>query len=146
MLIFYTFSYAPSLSTEAIVGKTLTDYFGKDISYHHLESGAPYLSGIDMNISLSHSNQALIFALSTLPIGIDIEKRVPRDFARLSRKMGFQNASDMQSFYNTWTEYEALLKADNDLATTHIQLCSDYTVAIASNDKIIQSIDITSII
>lgn len=86
-----------------------------DISYN--EAGRPMLpSGIDFNIS--HSKQVAICAISSHPIGIDLEfeKEIAlNDFQDYLSKEEWDNMQHSTTphteFYRLWTAKEAILKA-----------------------------------
>jgi 4'-phosphopantetheinyl transferase len=95
-----------------------------DIVFDRSESGAPRLVSPEQRVhfSLSHSGDAMLFALSAARIGADIERIDPRvDAARLARR--FFTATEAESltlvparetlreFFGLWTRKEALLKA-----------------------------------
>ena len=72
-------------------------------------------------ISLSHSGPYVVLAHADSPVGVDIEDTTtPRDFTRLSRRLGFPPPSDALSFYGYFTRSEALLK----LAETSAKMSS----------------------
>jgi hypothetical protein len=73
------------------------------------------------HISLSHTPGLVACALSPAhPVGIDVERHRPRDFAALAayafgpRERAFVAAGGMATFYKIWTLREALAKATGE--------------------------------
>ena len=75
----------------------------------HEESGKPKVLGADIEISLSHSGEYLVIALSSGPIGIDIQENRALDYEKICARYGI-NASDVNDFYTKFTLSEASAK------------------------------------
>lgn len=86
------------------VGKIIRDEFGK-----------PYIIHNPFYFSLSHSNDLLVIACSSSPIGIDCEFHKERKFEAISNRY-YADAeqifakNDIANFYQVWGQKEALLK------------------------------------
>ncbi len=89
---------------------------GDGVTIGHRQSGAPYLIGCDLNISVSHSLHYAVIALSPSGgIGVDIEDARPqlrRVAARVlsEPELAVYSATD-ELLLRAWTLKEALYKA-----------------------------------
>ncbi|MEG1510065.1 MAG: hypothetical protein RR454_06425, partial [Clostridia bacterium] len=50
------------------------------------QNGAPYINDSRFFVSISHSNNVVIFAISDERIGVDIEFLKPRNYAKIAQK------------------------------------------------------------
>ena len=77
-------------------------------------TGKPVIT--DGYISLSHSGQYVVLAVSDTPVGIDIEDTARiRDFDALAARMGWTLGQDKKSdFYRAFTRYESRYKLGTD--------------------------------
>ena len=81
-----------------------------DVEYAHHASGAPYFKGDETTfISLSHSGEWVVCALSQTPIGIDIQQNKQIDYQKISKRFGIV-AENLQDFYQKFTLSEAYAK------------------------------------
>ena len=84
---------------------------------YYTSEGKPQLKG--QYISISHSHDFVMIALSPRPIGIDIERGTPRILRLAPRFTPWQAPSDMdeltqiQAYTQLWTIKEALYKVTN---------------------------------
>lgn len=62
-------------------------------------------------VSLSHTEQYIVCAFSSSPVGVDMERCKPRDFVALSRRFCGQ-ILDETAFYRRFTAAESRFKAD----------------------------------
>ena len=69
-----------SLAAELLVQELLQSLGISNAVLHRHPNGQPYLTGCNLHVSISHSDQMVACALSTNPIGIDIERIKPLDF------------------------------------------------------------------
>lgn len=82
------------------------------------QNGKPYLSGCDLFISLSHSEEGVVAAVSHSPIGIDIEKIRPIDDKLIDYVCNANekayvlsgNEDKNRRFLTVWTAKEAIFK------------------------------------
>ncbi|MGP7733375.1 4'-phosphopantetheinyl transferase family protein [Oceanimonas smirnovii] len=92
------------------------------LDFYHTDKGKPELYGEPLRFNLSHSGSLLALAISSEPVGVDLESRLlaPAGIQRLARRylatqeqtwlaQSTQPASDFQQL---WTIKEAVLKAD----------------------------------
>lgn len=76
------------------------------------EKGKPYIKGFDAHISISHSGNVVLCALSPYPIGIDVEK-IATPPKRLVDKLWPLINGD-EDFYRLWTAAESYGKLTGD--------------------------------
>ena len=91
----------------------LESYLGSRVKLGHKRSGAPYIQGDDRYISLSHKDDYLVVALSSDPIGVDIELLEGKDaYFRIARRYFGEKVEDgdVEGFFRAWTKREALGK------------------------------------
>lgn len=99
----------------------------EDVTLENSENGKPYLKGCDLSVSISHSGNGVVCALSKKEIGIDIEAIRPirkglveyvctkqeREYINLDSKETeneITEASVLKRFYTVWTAKEAYFK------------------------------------
>ena len=118
-----------SLTAELLVQKLLKEHCGvTDAVLHRNPNGQPYLTGCDLHVSISHSNQMVACALSIDPIGIDIEKIRPMSLkifrhlcveeekeylfsgSNLSETDDCQDPAVLRRLFEIWTAKEAYFK------------------------------------
>ena len=76
-------------------------------------SGQPYIEGSDMHISISHSGEYAVCALSENPVGIDIEKIrevSERLIDRVCTAREREYVTSNERFFEVWTAKEAYFK------------------------------------
>ena len=114
-----------SVAADMLLRKALSESFctdEDDIKILEDERGAPYVDGIDVSVSISHSEDYAVCAFSHTPVGIDVE-RVRPICARVAT--GTFSASETEylgadgnelsgeslvRFYEIWTAKEAYAK------------------------------------
>ena len=149
-----------SLTAELLVQKLLKEHYGvTDAVLHRNPNGQPYLTGCDLHVSISHSNQMVACALSIDPIGIDIEKIRPMSLkicrhlcveeekeylfsgSNLSETDDCQDLAVLHRLFEIWTAKEAYFKKQGtgitDLKSVNIlplnrqiHIIGDYMVQI----------------
>lgn len=95
---------------------------------HCRSNGQPYLSGCQMQVSISHSEEMVVCAISENPVGIDVERIrpinlnicrhvcVPEEMEYLSaQEQSFENKlccdeKVLRRFFEIWTAKEAYYK------------------------------------
>jgi 4'-phosphopantetheinyl transferase len=123
--------------------------------------GRPYIEGVNVKISISHSGNILTAILSDKDVGIDIEKiDTDRDYIKIAKR--YFNESNYKiciekadNFYDLWTKKEAyskylgkginrqLLKSelikDDNFTFTSINFIKGYIINIyhSKDDKLI---------
>ena len=117
-----------SLAAEALLQKLLMQLGYTGAQLHRKENGQPYLTGCDLCVSISHSHDMVACAVSSEPVGIDIEQIRPIK-ARLCRhvctpaEMDYvwqgpppaddtlcQDREVLTRFFEVWTGKEAYFK------------------------------------
>ena len=107
----------------AFVRHVLAEHLSKppeDIAIRRDPGGKPYTSGIHFN--LSHSGARALLAVSTIPLGIDIEKRIEERRFGVSRRVLSPTelgewlllpdaAAQASALTRAWVRKEAVLKA-----------------------------------
>jgi 4'-phosphopantetheinyl transferase len=102
---------------------TLTLQSPQCVSFSIGAHGKPQLQHSTLQFNLSHSNEWLAIAISTMSVGIDIEnarKDMPRPWLALAKRFFTQeehcflsqlNTEDLpEQFFRLWTQKEAVLK------------------------------------
>jgi len=109
------------------------------------ENGRPYVKGNPVFFSISHTGNALVMAVDSYAVGIDIELMKDRDFAGLSSWFFGECIPDREAFYRRWTCFEAGLKlAGLPLFSRtvckpeylHSEVLGDCMLSVASNQAI----------
>ena len=86
------------------------------------ESGAPYILGMPVNISISHSCGRILVGISKHKIGVDIELIRSIDHERISDRYFTEGEKELiayspdkiHAFLSVWTAKEAYFKASNE--------------------------------
>ena len=115
-----------SLSAELLVQKLLRSMGIHGAILHRKENGQPYLTGCDLQVSISNSHGKVACAVDIAPVGIDIERMDPiklqmcRHVCTPEEKAyvlaglpedGFcEDPAVLQRFYEIWTGKEAYFK------------------------------------
>ncbi|MCQ2753480.1 MAG: hypothetical protein MJ231_00350 [bacterium] len=92
--------------------KILKEKYGVNDRTIVFENGKPFLKNKEKQFSISHSGEYVALCFSDNNCGIDIEKIIPRDFEKISKKMGF-SSQNLEDFYKHWTKYEASYKLNS---------------------------------
>lgn len=124
----------------------------KKVSVIREEGQKPRLDTDSVYFNLSHSYGAVMLGISHSPIGVDIEKVRPIDFA----KFGFIEAQDVEEFFEKWTERESYLKftgeglgalrceIPKDAHFEHFPVYGDYHACVCAEEQNIRAYDINS--
>ena len=105
------------------VDDALQMLLGKKTSMAKRPGGAPYLVGDDHFVSLSHKDNYLILAVSTRPVGVDIEKLADKPtYYRIADSYFAEKIEegDVQGFFRSWTRREAYGKLLGTGLTTEV--------------------------
>lgn len=105
-------------SSAALKRAALDDYFGEG-EIGVLPSGKPaILSPEGYFISVSHSESVVMVAISTVPIGVDLEEIRAFDYSLLKKRFLSEKekneVTDVQSFFKVWVKKEAEAKISGD--------------------------------
>ena len=149
----------PSLSRREserkAVGKLQPEGFGNGVELEHDEHGAPYIKytykqtteNSDTYISISHSSDTCLLAVSDTPIGIDIEsgreqlKRVAKKFLTPDEQKRLSEIASENEIIifllKTWTAKEAVFKAASlpKLVISEIEINPEFNQASAQGYK-----------
>lgn len=89
-----------------------------EINIHYDCYSRPFISDLNIDFNISHSNEYLIFAISDyLKIGVDIQHYVKNFEINEIGKIVFSEfeqkliANNIDNFFKIWTKKEALIKA-----------------------------------
>ncbi len=83
------------------------------------EKEKPYLKEVpDFCFNLSHSGEKVVLAVAELPVGVDVEKVVPREFSAVAarcfsieeQKKIAASKAPLLEFYRVWTARESAVK------------------------------------
>lgn len=118
-----------SLAAEFLVLQLLQTHFGlTSAQLHRKDSGQPYLTGCDLFVSISHSDQMVACAVGLEPVGIDIQHIRPvkpnlirhvcvteeADYvlagSDLPEEHFCDNPAVLRRFFEIWTGKEAYFK------------------------------------
>lgn len=102
------------------VDATLSDLLGNsvhqmDFEYHPY--GKPFLKDNPVYFNLSHSEEYAILVVSTIPVGVDIEKvRDNFETSKIVNRFFCENEKDLvgnnlEKFFEYWVRKESLIKA-----------------------------------
>ena len=97
--------------------------YGQPVSLRHDEQGAPFVEGVDANISITHTPRLVALAVDDhYIIGIDAEQcdrqqvlRVRDKFLNSNEKQ-FISPDDLAAHVIAWTAKEAVIKAERNSA------------------------------
>lgn len=76
-------------------------------------NGKPFLENFNGHISVSHSGDYVVCAISKEKVGIDLEKITSLDFKKISNRFFPFAIEDSISFYKHWCAAEAWAKAED---------------------------------
>ena len=112
-----------------------------DLRFSFGKFGKPYLANADFHFNLSHSGEMAVCAVSSNPVGIDVEEtREDLDYADISNHHFLPSERrklDRDRFYRIWTAKEAFLKGlgeglSTDLLSVEIVLGEGDALSLAS--------------
>lgn len=144
MIVYTYFNYQGN--SKELAEKALEHWLHKPMQVNYDARGKPYVDGI--YISISHSANCFVIALSEQCLGIDIEKLKPRNYQAISNKLfKTKNIITLEQFYIAWTAYEALFKAgNNNLKVRYYDIIENFQLAVAGDDNFICLIPLEIII
>lgn len=137
-----------TMAVNGLIKEAFGDAVSDDLKVGHDPNGAPHIEGRpDIHISISHSIDTCVLAVSDEPIGIDIEtarqqlRRVAAKFLTPEEHTRYSDITDEDSgmafLLKAWTAKEAVFKAAliPDLVLSDISLASDLNQAESRNRK-----------
>ena len=95
----------------------LNHYFGEKVVLNYTSKGAPYLEGSKYFISISHTADIVVVAISTVQIGVDIESQFEKAFRLQDRfsteqeRILFDDSPEIIAT-KIWCAKEALFKVN----------------------------------
>lgn len=116
-----------------MVDRILREFYKIEEREVIFENGKPILKSGVINFSISHSGEFIALAFSVSPCGVDIEKNIPRDFQKLSQRMGFKSQT-LDEFYADWTTFEAKYKLGLSPNSGKTFKLGDYTLTALSTN------------
>ncbi|MCM1010321.1 MAG: hypothetical protein NC390_05545 [Fusobacterium sp.] len=116
-----------------MVDRILREFYKLEDREVIFDNGKPILKSGAKHFSISHSGDFIALAFSESLCGVDIEKNIPRDFEKLSERMGFKSQS-LDEFYTDWTTYEAQFKLGATPQSGKTYKFGDYTLTVASSN------------
>lgn len=109
-----------SLAGELLVQRLLSGLGVDNARLHRKDNGQPYLTGCDLHVSISHCEELVVCAVSSAPVGIDVERVRPIDLRIADRVCTEQERQylldaieqdrHLERFYEVWTAKEAYFK------------------------------------
>lgn len=117
--------------TQFLIGRMVVyENYGKDFTI--ADSGK--LISKEKFISIAHSKNYVIVAISDNIVGIDIEfLDTKRDFIALGNFCGFKNIHNHLDFYKSFTKYEATVKAGKSLNRIRFFTLEQFLVCVVSS-------------
>lgn len=82
-----------------------------EISILYSETGSPLAENLKLNVTISHSHEIAVAAVSNSPIGIDIEQINPKRISALKYANPDSKTQNLTQLTVMWTLKEALSKA-----------------------------------
>ena len=103
-----------------LISERLTELTGEAPAIKKTDRGKPYIVDLPYHISISHCDDAVLFAISDDVIGVDIER--PREFSDHAKKRIFSenekkyisNGDENKRSTVLWTMREAVCKATGE--------------------------------
>lgn len=140
--------------TQEFIIECVQDYIqcNKAIVIRKTPNGKPYIDNLDIEISVSHSDEYIVLAIDKDPIGVDIERIRNRDYISMAERFYTNEEAllvkdkGIQSFYELWTMKEAYCKLMGINLNTRIDkefiACQGHIIdtAIYYNDYIVTTI------
>ena len=110
-----------SLIGIALAKYALSEIFGlhgNELEIEYMPNGKPFIKNVsDVHLSISHSDNVTVCAVSDLPVGVDVEKirnfnhsMSEKVFGVKITRMLSESATPNKDFTRLWTEKEAILK------------------------------------
>ncbi len=123
-------------------GRYIIEYAAKNfynIQNSELEiiNNKPKFKYSDIEFSISHSRCIAAVCFDKNPIGLDIEKILPRDYNSIAERMNFiLKENSLEEFYRQWTLYEANYKLNREMKNCYsFTFENEYIISIASADE-----------
>lgn len=140
-----------NIDSDTLISKSVQEYcriFGLKFEPPIIErpDGKPVIKNLPLFVSLSHSKNITVSAVSDNPVGIDIEYKSERDYIAIAERFFEVMPKDLDEFYALWTAKEAYkkaadiplinaLKADCNKNIRWLNLFEDYSLTLYGVDK-----------
>lgn len=119
--------------TKILSERAIGHYLGKVAEFSHTTDGVPFIVGSELKISVSHSGEYFVLAVSRHNVGIDIERMLPRNIDRLSKRFFSDKAiADAEEFYKLWTAMEAEYKCGECFESRYFDVFENCKLAVCS--------------
>lgn len=112
---------AEMLARAVICTEWIPDVACGELAFDQDRYGKPYLTGHPkLQFNLSHSGRWCVCAVSTVPVGVDVEQVRPMDLAWTDKFLSAKEREDLRAkedsdrlwrFYELWTRKESYAKA-----------------------------------
>jgi len=89
-----------------------------DLPLQKTANGKPYLEGMPLHFSISHTRMLWGCLISSQEVGLDIQEKRNVNFSKLANRffleeeIKFVNDNGMDGFFDVWTRKEACIKYD----------------------------------
>ena len=124
-------------------GRYIVEYAAKNIynidnTEIEIINNKPYFKYSDIKFSISHSGEIAAVCFDKNPVGLDIERMLPRDFEAISKRMEFESKTNtLEEFYENWTMFEAAYKLQNSFKSKFTSVFNhEYMMSIVSSSVI----------
>lgn len=106
-----------------LIGRFLVDKIGEEkygIKNREIEiiNKKPRYKYSNIQFSISHSEDIILAAFDSNPIGADVEEMKERNFEEIFKRYNYKTEKiTKEKFYEFWTEYEATIKLQGTFKT-----------------------------
>lgn len=133
-----------SLAVTHLLNGILEEYGVYDARLEVLENGKPHLVGSNLFFSLSHSEEGVAAAVSSTPVGIDIEKIKPvadkliNYVCNENERQYIESGDDKEyRFYAVWTAKEAFFKKNGGVGVRSVDTTTFEKTVYKTDDYLI---------
>lgn len=128
-----------------LTGRALIfEHFGNDFIVN--SQGKPVCTQSNRYLSLAHSHQYVVLAVSDQPVGVDIEKiSDERNISAISKRLKFENISTLDDFYRAFTAYEANFKLHGTSSALYHQFLKWHDFMICISLETEEKVEITEV-
>lgn len=120
-----------SVCAEMLAKKAIAEKFAvlpREVIISAKESGQPFCENFDIYLSISHSGDYAVCAVSNTPVGIDIQKIVPynqKTAQKVCSRTELEKIKNSEDFIKLWTKKEAVLKMQGTGVIGSMKYCLD---------------------
>ncbi len=106
MKLFYT---CEPTDSRAFLERILQAHYGISApQFSETQNGKPFLADCPLRFNLSHSGSFTAAVFANQEIGLDIERRTPRNTQAITRRLSADEQNE--DFFKVWTAKEAYIK------------------------------------